>query len=71
MVAVHVGSGTLVVAAAGNSRERGSPLEYPASLPHVLTVGALDQRASPAFFSSGSQHVDLSAPGVDIPSRSR
>ena len=43
MVAVTVGSGTLVVAAAGNSRERGSPLEYPASLPHVLTVGALDQ----------------------------
>ena len=43
MVAVTVGSGTLVVAAAGNSRQRGSPLEYPASLPHVLTVGALDQ----------------------------
>ena len=67
MIAVTVGSGTLVVAAAGNSRERGSPLEYPASLPHVLTVGALDQPAPPALFSSGSQHVDLAAPGVDIP----
>ena len=67
MVAVTVGSGTLVVAAAGNSRERGSPLEYPASLPHVLTVGALDQGNAPAFFSSGSQHVDLAAPGVNIP----
>jgi subtilisin family serine protease len=67
MVAVTVGSGTLVVAAAGNSRERGSPLEYPASLPHVLTVGALDQGNQPAFFSSGSQHLDLAAPGVSIP----
>ena len=67
MVAVTVGSGTLVVAAAGNSRERGSPLEYPASLPHVLTVGALDEGNAPAFFSSGSQHVDLAAPGVNIP----
>jgi Subtilase family len=67
MVAVTVGSGTLIVAAAGNSRQRGNPLEYPASLPHVLTVGALDQANAPAFFSSGSQHVDLSAPGVNIP----
>jgi subtilisin family serine protease len=67
MIAVTVGSGTLVVAAAGNSRDRGNPLEYPASLPHVLTVGALDQSGTPAFFSSASRHVDLAAPGVDIP----
>jgi subtilisin family serine protease len=67
MVAVAVRSGTLVVAAAGNGRQRGNPLVYPASLPHVLTVGALDQGNAPAFFSSGSQHVDLSAPGVNIP----
>jgi subtilisin family serine protease len=67
MVAVTVGSGTLIVAAAGNSRQRGSPLEYPASLPHVLTAGALDESSVSAIFSSGSQHVDLSAPGVNIP----
>ena len=67
MIAVTVSSGTLVVAAAGNSRDRGSPLEYPASLPHVLTIGALDQIGAPAIFSSGSRHVDLAAPGVDIP----
>jgi subtilisin family serine protease len=67
MVAVTVGSGTLVVAAAGNSRDRGNPREYPASLPHVLTVGALDRSGAPAYFSSGSQHLDLAAPGVDIP----
>jgi hypothetical protein len=66
MVAVTGGSGTLVVAAAGNSRQLGSPLEYPASLPHVLTAGALDQALGPAVFSSGSKHVDLAAPGVAI-----
>ena len=67
MIAVTVGSGTLVVASAGNSRDRGNPLEYPASFPHVLTVGALDTNGVPAYFSSGSQHVDLSAPGVNVP----
>ena len=67
MVAVTFGSGTLVVAAAGNSRQIGSPLEYPASLPHVLTIGATDQANEPAFFSSGSQYVDLAAPGYQIP----
>jgi subtilisin family serine protease len=67
MIAVTVGSGTLVVAAAGNSRDRGNPLEYPASYPHVLTVGALDTNGAPAFFSSSSRHVDLSAPGVNVP----
>jgi len=67
MVAFTVGSGSLVVAASGNSRTSGSPLEYPASLPHVLTVGAIDQSGQPAFFSSGSPYVDLAAPGVSIP----
>ena len=67
MVAVTFASGTLVVAAAGNSREDGSPLEYPASLPHVLTAGAIDQSGQPTFFTSGSQFVDLAAPGWDIP----
>ena len=66
MVAVTFASGTLVVAAAGNSREDGSPLEYPASLPHVLTAGAIDQSGQPTFFTSGSQYVDLAAPGWDI-----
>jgi hypothetical protein len=67
MVAVTFASGTLVVAAAGNSRQNGSPLEYPASLPHVLTAGAIDQTGQPTFFTSGSQYVDLAAPGMDIP----
>lgn len=66
MVAVTQRAGTLVVAAAGNSRQSGSPTEYPASLPHVLTVGSLDSTGVPSFFSTGSTHVDLAAPGERI-----
>src|SRR4029450_454423 len=51
------------VAAAGNSRQSGNPPEYPAALPHVLTVGALDDTGQPTFFTSGSPHLDPSAPG--------
>jgi Subtilase family len=63
MIAVTQSAGILVVAAAGNSGQLGSPLEYPASDAHVLTVGAIDRLNQPAFYSSGSQHVDLAAPG--------
>ena len=37
------GAGQLVVASAGNDREQGSALSYPASFAHVLTVGATDE----------------------------
>jgi Subtilase family len=67
IVAVAFGSGSLVVAAAGNDRVRGSPLEYPASFPHVLTVGATDHAGRSAGFSSVSPYVDLAAPGLGMP----
>jgi hypothetical protein len=67
MVTIAFGTGSLVVAASGNDRSHGSPLEYPASFPHVLTVGAIDQSGRPASFSSGSPYVDLAAPGQAIP----
>jgi subtilisin family serine protease len=66
MIAVTQSAGMLVVAAAGNSRQSGNPPEYPAALPHVLTVGALDDTGQPTFFTSGSSHTDLSAPGQKI-----
>ena len=62
-----VRKGTLVVAASGNSGSDGNPLGYPASIPHVLTVGATDQANGVASFSSRSRFVDLAAPGVGIP----
>ena len=67
ITAVAFGSGSLVVAAAGNDGNRGNPLEYPASYPHVLTVGATDSSGAAAYFSSSSPFVDVAAPGQLIP----
>jgi hypothetical protein len=66
-VAQAVRSGSLVVAASGNSGLEGNPLSYPGASPHVLTVAATDQTDQVAPFSSQSPFVDISAPGVDIP----
>jgi subtilisin family serine protease len=62
-----VRKGTLIVAASGNDGEADNPLGYPASIPHVLTVGATDRDNTVAVFSSRSRFVDLAAPGVEIP----
>lgn len=62
--AVH--QGCLVVAASGNSGLEGSPATYPAAYPHVLTVGASDERDGVAPFSTVSATLDLVAPGVDM-----
>jgi hypothetical protein len=61
------GSGSLIVASAGNDREGGSSLSYPATFPHVLTVGATDEADRVTTFSSASPALDLAAPGQDIP----
>ena len=64
LTAVH--NGCLVVASAGNSGEFGSPLTYPASWPHVFTVGATDENDKALAFSTSSPGVDVAAPGIDI-----
>jgi subtilisin family serine protease len=61
-----VSEGTLVVAASGNDGDTGNALSYPASLPHVLTVGATGRDGHVAPFSSRSRFVDLAAPGEEI-----
>src|SRR4051794_29420531 len=62
-----VKSGSLVVAASGNSGEEDNEVSYPGANPHVLTIGATDDADAPASFTTRSPYVDLSAPGVDIP----
>ncbi len=64
LTAVH--NGCLVVAAAGNGGETGSPTTYPAAWPHVLTVGATDESDQVASFSTTGPDLDVAAPGVDI-----
>lgn len=59
--------GSLVIAASGNDGDAGNPLGYPASLPHVLTVGATGRDDRVVAFSSRSRFVDLVAPGEAIP----
>lgn len=58
--------GTLVVAASGNEGFEGSPVTYPAALPHVLTVGATDRAGNVTGFSTRSPYVDVAAPGEGI-----
>jgi subtilisin family serine protease len=60
-------SGSLVVAAAGNEGFEGSPNNFPAFYPHVLSVGATNDQGRVAGFSTISATVDLVAPGVRIP----
>lgn len=58
------GKGALVVAAAGNSGS--STLDYPASLPNVVSVGAIGPSGTRASFSNYGTGLSLSAPGVQI-----
>jgi hypothetical protein len=61
-----VRAGIVPVAAAGNEFDSGNPLEFPASLPHVLTVGAVDASLRSSAFSERNAALDLSAPGESI-----
>ncbi len=61
-----IAKGIIPVAAAGNEFESGNPLEFPASLPHVVTVAAVTRDNKSADFSNANSAVDLSAPGVGI-----
>ena len=61
-----VAKGIIPVAAAGNEFESGNPLEFPASLPHVVTVAATTPDDESAPFSNANNAIDLSAPGVGI-----
>jgi len=58
--------GIVPVAAAGNEFDSGNPLEFPASLPHVLTIAAVNARLDSSAFSNSNPAVDLSAPGESI-----
>jgi subtilisin len=56
----------LVVAAAGNTGPQEDSVGYPARYGSVIAVSAVDTSRNLANFSSRGQHVDLTAPGVQI-----
>ncbi|MER6397050.1 type VII secretion-associated serine protease mycosin [Kitasatospora sp. NPDC001603] len=61
-----VAKGSLVVAGVGNSAQAGNPVEYPAALPSVVGVGAIDQNITTTAESEQGPQVDLVAPGIDM-----
>lgn len=56
-------AGTLIIAAAGNG---GGTMGYPAALPEVVAVTALDSKDEVAPFCATGNGVDLAAPGVSL-----
>jgi Subtilase family len=66
MVQLAIGQQIVVVAGAGNTFTRGNHREFPAVLPHVVTVAAIGADLARAPFSTANNYVDLSAPGVDV-----
>ena len=54
----------ILIAAAGNSGK--ATRFYPAALPGVIAVGAVDDNRRPAAFTTRGEHVVLCAPGVQI-----
>ncbi|MEU1506711.1 type VII secretion-associated serine protease mycosin [Kitasatospora sp. NPDC005748] len=65
-IAHAVAKGSLVVAGVGNSAQAGNPVEYPAALPSVVGVGAIDQNITTTAESEQGPQVDLVAPGIDM-----
>lgn len=83
-----VKSGALVVASAGNKDQcEPGQAAYPAALPQVMSIGAVEQRANatpnpppspnpdagtvPADYSMPADHIDLYAPGGPVSAKLR
>ena len=58
--------GALVVAGAGNSAQKGNPVQYPAALPTIVAVAAVDRNGTVTDESERGKQVDLAAPGIDM-----
>lgn len=66
-VAYALSKGVVVVASAGNSGDKGNPVEYPAAFDGVVSVAATNSNGSAV--TTWTQHndaVDLSAPGEAV-----
>jgi subtilisin family serine protease len=61
-----VARGVVVVASSGNDGPASPPF-YPARYENVIAVGALDQNNFVTNFSSPGRHVDIWAPGSNVP----
>ncbi len=64
----NISNDVVVVFAAGNDGSDSPALGYPGSYPPVIAVAATDRNDHVASWSNYGDWVDISAPGVDIPS---
>ncbi|MGP9018205.1 S8 family serine peptidase [Streptomyces sp. BR1] len=62
-----LGKGKLIFASAGNSGDKGNPVEYPGATPGVVAVAAVGTDGKVAKYSSTGSHIALAAPGDAIP----
>ena len=58
--------GKLIFAAVGNDAEFGRELKYPAAIPGVVGVGAVDKTVKATKESQRGAQVDMVAPGMDM-----
>ncbi len=65
-VAEAIAKDVVVVAAAGNEGQKKNLPQYPAALPGVVAVAAIDTKGQLWPESSSGSYVGLAAPGVDI-----
>lgn len=66
-----IAKGAIVVASAGNSGQKGSPVEEPGVCLGVISVGAVDSNGNVPAFSSRHRYLTVTAPGVNVPSLGR
>lgn len=64
-LAAALAAGTVPVASAGND---GADLGFPGAFPSTISVGAIDDTDAIASFSNRGPELEVSAPGVSIPS---
>jgi subtilisin family serine protease len=55
--------GVTIIASSGNS---SSAVTFPANLPHVIAVGAVDENNDRAYYSNYGDELDLVAPGNNV-----
>lgn len=59
--------GKLMFAGTGNDAESKNFIGYPAAYPYVVGVAAADEKGKVGDFSEHGNYVDLSAPGLKVP----
>jgi type VII secretion-associated serine protease mycosin len=66
-VAYAVAHDVVLVAGAGNDGDTGNWVEFPATCPGVLAVGATDMYSRPWKSTQAQNYVSVAAPGVHMP----